>query len=262
MANFIGGLSLNIIDINRVEYALNAIRKNPRNGRYYSETTMNRVKSAFRSFFSWAYHNGHIKQDISMDIKPAKISANPTIPMNKDETDALLSVINASGDIHASRDKALFSVYAFTGIRKSEALKLKISDYDRFSSALKIRADKGGISRLQPVPARLKEILSKYLYELSLSEGLSSSQYLFPGMDRERPLSTRQVNKRFNKNNIRLIQKIGDYNEFDANKWPIYLKFYGKMKAVVDFAFDTQGEISYTPALEKDFFIQDCLTKE
>lgn len=164
-----------------------------------SPVTMNRIRSVYRSFFRWARETGLTVSNPAACLRMAKTGARFTPPISPEEVNRLLATIGSSGDRRAGRDMALFSVYAFTGIRRAEALALCAVDYDPDLRILNIRRGKGGQRRIQPVPARLAKILEKYIARLFRHHGLDEDLPLFPGRYPDRPLSVRQANERFDK---------------------------------------------------------------
>jgi len=92
------------------------------------------------------------------------------------------------------RDEALFAVYAYTGIRRTEALGLRVEDFDPKAAALRLRITKGGGSRVLYVPKRLSRILEKYM---KLHAPALASLPLFPGRITDCPLTPRQAQQRF-----------------------------------------------------------------
>lgn len=110
----------------------------------------------------------------------------------------LLETITRSNDMHSLRDEALFSVYAFTGIRRSEALKLTIRDFDPKALTLFIAHPKGGRSRLQPIPLRLARVLRSHISK-NISVRHKITPPLFSGIKSDNALSAKQAWIRFEK---------------------------------------------------------------
>jgi len=160
---------------------------------------MNRIKCAYRSFFRWCIDAGHTTHDYSISLRLAKTHSSGTIPICLEEIDVFLNTIHTSEDPKALRDEVLFAVYSFTGIRRSEALPLKVKDYDPVSSILLLNHTKGGNKRRQPVPGRPMETLDRHINVLKGRGGLRDELFLFHGRSPEKPLSKRQVNARFEK---------------------------------------------------------------
>jgi len=164
-----------------------------------SPVTMNRIKSAYRSFFRWAQETGRTPSNPAACLRLAKTKTHYTPPISPEEVNRLLTTIVSSDDPLAGRDMALFSVYAFSGVRRAEALGLCMADYDPNLRILNIRHGKGGQRRTQPVPERLAKILGKYIVRLLRHHRLHEDSPLFPGRHPDRPLSVRQANERFDK---------------------------------------------------------------
>jgi site-specific recombinase XerD len=160
-----------------------------------SEITLNKIRSIYRSFFLWAYSCGKIRANPASTLTLAHVTSLPTTPITASELEALFNTIRASGTDHAERDELLFTICAFTGIRKTEALALKRSDYDATTRNLSIRIAKGGRQRIQPVPMRLAKLLEHHV-----GCGLSGDEdncFLFAGRQGQRHLSARQAQTLF-----------------------------------------------------------------
>ncbi|MHB8854366.1 MAG: tyrosine-type recombinase/integrase [Ignavibacteriaceae bacterium] len=99
-----------------------------------SGTTINRIKSVYRSFFNYCYKRKYTNINLADEIHLIKSCSRFTTAITQIEITFLLTAISQSADTFSQRDKTLFAVYAYTGIRKTEALALRISDYDRESN--------------------------------------------------------------------------------------------------------------------------------
>ncbi|MCL5061609.1 MAG: tyrosine-type recombinase/integrase [Nitrospirae bacterium] len=164
-----------------------------------SAITLNRIRSVFRSFFKWAFESGRATRNAAARLYLARAKSRSTMPITMKEIICLLDTIRQSDDPLAGRDEALFAVYAFTGIRRSEALSLRMKDYDRVSSTLFLRRTKGGSNRMQPVPSQLAEILEQYISGIECNFKSGDNSPMFFGRHPDRPLSTRQAQVRFEK---------------------------------------------------------------
>jgi site-specific recombinase XerD len=94
------------------------------------QTTMNRHRSAYKSFSRWAFETGRVPRNPAALLRFARVDSQLTAPITPEETRLLLAAIRRSGDPLRLRDEALFSIYALTGLRRTEALRLDVSDYD------------------------------------------------------------------------------------------------------------------------------------
>jgi integrase/recombinase XerD len=183
------------IDINKAVYCLSC---SGRTGNNLLPATMNRIKSVYRSFFRWSFETERIQRNPARFLSIGNAGSTPTVPITPKEVSILLETIRKSSDCNGLRDEALFALYAFTGIRRAEALALKIKDYDPVRPDILLTHLKGGIVRRQPVPSSLSHILDKYLANLRKKRKKQNSNPLFTGRTSEAPMSARQAQNRFN----------------------------------------------------------------
>ena len=132
-------------------------------GEIRSEVTLNKIKSVYRSFFRWVRKTGRSKHGPAADLSLAQATSPPTVPITAEEVNVLLATVRNTKGCRAARDEALFAIYAFAGLRRSEALSLRTVDYDRALRLLTLPHTKGGGCRVQPVPAILAELLDRYV---------------------------------------------------------------------------------------------------
>lgn len=158
-----------------------------------SVNTVNRHKVVYRSFFKWCFRKNLIKADLSSEIHLSKQLSNHAAPITLEEVKRLIEVISKSNDPFAERDKVLFSIYAFSGIRKSEALVLRVSDYDPRARSITICSSKGHTHKSQPIPKILSSILDHYL-----KDKIPSAPLIYGQRDGAF-LSPRQASNRFEK---------------------------------------------------------------
>lgn len=163
-----------------------------------SPATMNGIKSAYRSFFKWADEAGRCPVNPSRLLRISRPISARTVPIRKKEIEDFLHAIRTSGDKYRLRDEALFATYAYTGIRRTEALKLTLGDVDLTDRTLHIAYPKGGPSRYQPIPRRLLAILDTYLASYRSTEKTGDAP-LFPGRTAGTLLSAKQTWIRFEK---------------------------------------------------------------
>ncbi len=164
-----------------------------------SETTINRIKSVYRSFFKWCYVQKYIRFDISQEIRLKKTLSCCTLPITSEETTRLLNTISKSNDNLAQRDLALFAVYAFSGLRRFEAIALRVCDFDKDSKILFLPKSKRSSKKFQHIPAILSEILDDYLKDKHSSENVDKHSPMFCGHKSDSYLTARQASNRFEK---------------------------------------------------------------
>lgn len=120
-------------------------------GRQRVEATLDRFRSTYRAFFRWAFETGRIPRNPAVRLNLARVDSPPTPPITPRETRLFLSAIRRSDDPLRLRDEALFSTYALTGLRRSQALCLDVSDYDAEERTSRVKDGKGRRVRTVPV---------------------------------------------------------------------------------------------------------------
>jgi integrase/recombinase XerC len=160
-----------------------------------SETTVNRHRSAYRTFFRWAFQSGRINANPAMLLRRSPAESIPAAPVAIAEVNTLLSCIRTSADPLRVRDEALFATYAFAGLRRNEALDLNVYDYDPYRRVLHVRNGKGKRSRTVPLVSRLDHLLSQFRDHRVARLGAAGR--LFNGRTPGSGLAPRQVQRRF-----------------------------------------------------------------
>jgi site-specific recombinase XerD len=89
-----------------------------------SGTTLNRIKSVCRSFFNYCYERKYISINLADKIHLIKSCSRFTTAITQKEITSLLAAISLSTDIFSKRDKALFAVYAFTGMKNGKLFQI------------------------------------------------------------------------------------------------------------------------------------------
>ena len=159
-------------------------------------TTLNRFRSAYRSFCRWAFDTGRLAANPALRLRASRADSARTAAITPRETRRLLTTIRESGDPLRLRDEALFSTYALTGIRRCEALQLEARDFDSARATLLIRAGKGGRTRNVPLVRPLAALLARAAEETRRKGGAEHAK-LFPGRCPGEALSARQAHARF-----------------------------------------------------------------
>lgn len=193
----IGNIKLNLISGGMLDKHFIQLREMELDSSTRSIVTMNKIKSVYRSFFKWCFIKSFIDKDFTFDIRLVKSNSMRTTPINPEEISALLNTISTSKDLHSQRDKALFSVYAYSGIRRAEALALRICDYDGNAKILSLPKSKGGARKIQPIPSILSSMLDGYLNNDFTVKNSNCKLPLFPGNKPEDFLTGRQASNRF-----------------------------------------------------------------
>lgn len=158
---------------------------------------MNQIRSVVRTFFSWAVETGRVSRNPAADLRLAKVVNLPTPPISENELSLLFDAIRREDSFLARRDEALFAFYAFSGVRRNEALALRIDDLDLSENRVSLSETKTTGGEYRAIPRKLKLILAEYLIQRAARKEHSRSPFLFPGRNFSRPLSAREVHLRF-----------------------------------------------------------------
>ncbi len=199
LACLLGDKPAGRITDNDIDSAVARIAAEKRKNRKRSAATMNRIKSAYRSFLYWAFESERIPCNPAVRLRRARAYSCPTMPITAAEVAVLLRTIHQSDDVYADRDEALFATYAYTGIRRSEALSLTLRDYDRDNGVLCLPRMKNGAKQVKVVPPILTDMLTKRVRSALRECAPMDRLLLFPGRAGDKPLSPRHVRDRFDK---------------------------------------------------------------
>jgi integrase/recombinase XerD len=162
-----------------------------------SGASMNQIRSVVRTFFSWAVATGRISRNPAADLRLAKTINLPTPPISEDELSILFKAIRQDNSFLARRDEALFAFYAFSGVRRNEALSLRIGDLDLRKKRVWFSETKTSGGEYRAIPNVLKLILEEYLIQCAARKERARSLFLFTGRNFSSHLSARAAHLRF-----------------------------------------------------------------
>jgi site-specific recombinase XerD len=119
-------------------------------------------------FFRWCVEKGHMTKNFIKEIETPKL--NKSLPKKISTNDAykiLDTAYNYPYDYHflRYRNHAIFSMFLYAGLRKSELLNIKLSEVDIENLTLFITKGKGSKDRMIPMSQTLAQSLKKYLQE-------------------------------------------------------------------------------------------------
>lgn len=156
-----------------------------RNVRRLKPATVNRRVKAVKSWLAFCVRRGLAPR---LPEFPRGVAETRRAPQGLDraEINRLLREVEREAN---ARDTALLRVMLSCGLRLSEACGLKLSDVtlgDR-SGTIVVRSGKGGKWREVPVPPEARKALRAWL---AVRQTRHAGEWLFPGEDDGRPLST------------------------------------------------------------------------
>ncbi len=149
--------------------------------RNYTNTSLNNIISALKFYYGQILH-----RKLFFSISRPKKERFLPIVLTRSE---IIKIINSA---HNLKHKLLLSLLYGSGLRVSEAVKIKISHLDLPSKSLFVKDSKGAKDRYTLLSNISIKILDKYLKEIP-----DKQEYLFSGAGSLRHLSQRSAQKIF-----------------------------------------------------------------
>lgn len=123
---------------------------------------------SLRVFFQWCMQHGHLTSNPIEGIEIPKLERRLPPKLSKQDTLLLLETVYNYPYGHKFlrfRNHAIFSMFVFAGLRKTELLKLKFTDVDIENLSIFIRQGKGSKDRIIPMSSTLAATLQIYVTE-------------------------------------------------------------------------------------------------
>lgn len=119
-------------------------------------------------FFRWCVEKNHIEKNYAEEIETPKLNKGLPKKIEKEDAFKLLEVsfnYPYTYKFLRHRDHAIFSMFLFAGLRKTELLNLKLTEVDIDNLTIFVTKGKGGKDRIIPMSHTLAQSLSRYLEE-------------------------------------------------------------------------------------------------
>ncbi len=159
-------------------------------GRQKEKSSINRVKSALRAFFSWLHANGHIEANLAAGLKITRTERKPPTYLSEAEAKRLLKTMQMRTGGTARRDAAIFELFLKTGVRLQELVNLDVSDVRLDEKRLIIRHSKGDRQVEKFLNTALRQTMKRYLAERGKTPTEATALFLSNRMER---ISPRQI---------------------------------------------------------------------
>ena len=167
-----------------------------RNIKGYNPKTVNHHLSSLRSYNDWLIESGQQSDTVILKSDFMKIQLQYASPstVTKKDVEAFRQRLLESD---SKRDYAIVTLFAYSGIRRSECADLKLDQVDLTAKEIRV-IGKGDKQRLVYINDKIVYALREYLKERN-----SDSPYFFVSRQSEK-LTTSRINQIFNKysNNI------------------------------------------------------------
>ena len=162
-----------------------------RNIKGYSPKTVNHHLSSLRSYNDWLIESGQQTETVILKNDFMKIQLQYASPstVTKKDVEAFRQRLLESG---SKRDYAIVTLFAYSGIRRSECADLKLDQVDLTAREICV-IGKGDKQRLVYINDKIVHALREYLKERN-----SDSPYFFVSRQSEK-LTTSRINQIFNR---------------------------------------------------------------
>jgi len=160
--------------------------------RNWKTSTQYAAWKSIKVFWNWLWRNEYIASNI-MDRVPAPRQGHPLPkPLNKSDALALLDLTykQANSEFLKRRNRLMFAMMLFAGLRLSETIDLQINHLDLNERVIHVHHGKGAKDRLVPISARLEFLIQDYL---AIRVAMKPSRLLFFSENSQRKLTPSAV---------------------------------------------------------------------
>lgn len=126
------------------------------------------MRKGLKSFFKWCVKSGYLSSNPIDPIEKPKLGKKLPKRLTKEEAFKILEVsfnMKYGYRFNPYRNRAIFAVMIYAGLRAKEMMDLKVRDIDFDNGIIHVMQGKGGKDRIVPICTALKEILKAYWVE-------------------------------------------------------------------------------------------------
>jgi integrase/recombinase XerC len=127
-----------------------------------SARSVNRKISSLKSFFKFLQRSGEVKKNPMTKVQAPKTSRRLPTFVEISGIEKLLTIIEFPNGYHGSVERMIIELLYGTGMRRSELINLKRSDFDSYNSQIKILG-KGNKERLIPLHHKLRDAIRDFI---------------------------------------------------------------------------------------------------
>ncbi len=127
-----------------------------------SPRTIHRRLSCLKTYFRFLKKRGHLHKDPMQKVVAPKVGKRLPVYVQENQMAALFAQIDFPAGYWGQLHRLLLEVLYATGIRRSEASSLKISDLDLGRAVFRVRG-KGNKERLLPFATYLSDLLEQFI---------------------------------------------------------------------------------------------------
>lgn len=155
-------------------------------------STIATYRSKLNAFFIWLIQDGLIKTNPFSGIEYPEVLYEDRKYLSKQDVEKILTAIevNCLDPLIRKRNKAIFSILLYCGLRRNEIINLRLLDINLENKELNVRAEtsKSKRNRLVPLHREVIYALKDYI-EVRKSKNYKT-EYLFVSHVADRPLTT------------------------------------------------------------------------
>ena len=129
-----------------------------------SRATINRKRSAVKSFFKYAILQQWVDADPTEKIAPVKKEQKLPVFVEEESIERLFDQHEFAAGFEGTRDRLILMLFYTTGMRLSELIGLKHADVDLYNNTIKVLG-KGNKQRIVPMLDEVKAIYGSYCME-------------------------------------------------------------------------------------------------
>ena len=134
-----------------------------KDGRPLGVSTQISYLGAVKNFFAWLCRQHHLEANPASELEMPKSEKRlPVEALTKTDVELIMSMPDITDPL-GIRDRAILELLYSTGIRRTELMRLELSNLNRERKLLHIRQGKGRKDRVVPVGTRAMQWLEKYL---------------------------------------------------------------------------------------------------
>ena len=157
--------------------------------------SVNRTKSALRSFFAFCVESGFLKENPARLIRSSPTAVKSPSILTEQEIRRLRELVGSNGSPLAHRDRLIVELLLGTGIRLGSLVALNAGDADLQTGTLGIRLKGGTVGRVFLNPG-LRRMMRQYLKKTAPQADCGPDTALFRASTGRR-LGARQIQLRF-----------------------------------------------------------------
>ncbi len=147
-----------------------------KDGKPLGLSTQSQRLQPIKAFFKWLCKENHILYNPASELEmPRQHRRLPKHILSIDEVESILNQASSHGDL-GIRDRAIIETLYSTGIRRMEAINLKLYDIDINNGTLMVRLGKGQKDRMVPIGERACAWITKYIEDIRPTIAMSPDE--------------------------------------------------------------------------------------